>query len=139
MPNYCPNCGTPIKERDGAVCPNCGAHFSPTKQKNLAIALICAISCPGLGQVYNGEIGKGVLVLLGTAVGTLLLIPGLIVYLYGIYDGYRTAEKMNAGEVPFRETNVLLMILFVGLLVLGLFVLVLLAVSAAFVYGMGAF
>ncbi|MDD3622691.1 MAG: hypothetical protein PHQ81_09825 [Methanofollis sp.] len=139
MPNYCPNCGTPLKERDGAVCPNCGALLTRTKEKNVAIALICAISCPGLGQVYNGETWKGALVLLGAAVGTLLLIPGLVVYLYGIYDGYRTAEKMNAGEVPFRETSVLSMILFVGLVLLGVLVLVLMAVSAVFVYGMGAF
>ncbi|WP_265581249.1 hypothetical protein [Methanofollis aquaemaris] len=133
MPNYCPNCGTLLKDRDGAVCPQCGTRFQhTTKEKNLSIAVICAASCPGLGQVYNGEIGKGVLVLVGTAVGMLLLIPGLLVYIYGIYDGYRTAQKMNAGEVPFREASIPFMLLFIGILILGTIVLVLLAVSAAF-------
>lgn len=141
MPNYCPNCGTPLKERDGDVCPACGTPFShaATSRKNPVIALICAASCPGLGQVYNGENGKGVLVLFGAAVGMLFLVPGLIVYLYGIYDGYRTAEKMNAGDVPYREISVLFMVLFVGLVLLGVFVLVLLVVSAAFMYGMSGF
>ncbi|QYZ80347.1 hypothetical protein E2N92_00165 [Methanofollis formosanus] len=128
-----------MKERDGAVCPECGTPFRHTREKNPTIAVICAFLCPGLGQVYNGEIGKGVLVLLGTAVGMLFLIPGLLVYLYGIYDGYRTAEKMNVGEVPFRETSILFMLLFVGLLILGSIVLMLMVISAAFMYGVTGF
>jgi TM2 domain-containing membrane protein YozV len=61
----------------------------------------------GLGQIYNGQIGKGIgfivlgVVLIIVAVFTLGL--GSIIYLvfwaYNIYDAHKTAKKINAGEI----------------------------------------
>ena len=54
---------------------------------------------PGLGQVYNGQAGKGFAVFLLTLMGlVMLVIPGLIVWLYGMYDAYSVAGKMNTGR-----------------------------------------
>ncbi len=56
---------------------------------------------PGLGQMYNGEIGKGILFLILAFVFAALMIVliGFILYpilwLYGIYDAYNTAKKIN--------------------------------------------
>ncbi|MBP2145103.1 TM2 domain-containing membrane protein YozV [Methanofollis sp. W23] len=116
MSGYCSNCGTPLEHDDAGSCPECGVQIHPPEKKSVALAAICSFLIPGLGQVYNGDLKRGFGILLGTAIGTvLLLIPGLIVWLYGIYDAYKTAQGINAGEVPFRENSGLKMVLFVGL------------------------
>ncbi len=59
----------------------------------------------GLGQIYNGQIGKGVLmVILGVVFAMLIFvligIPlYLILWVYGIYDAYNTAQQINAGTI----------------------------------------
>ncbi len=59
----------------------------------------------GLGQIYNGQIGKGlVFVVLGVVfVITMIVLIGFILYpvfwIYNIYDAYTTAKKINAGVV----------------------------------------
>lgn len=59
----------------------------------------------GLGQIYNGQIGKGlVFVVLGVIfLITVILLIGFILYpvfwIYNIYDAYTTAKKINAGAV----------------------------------------
>lgn len=114
MPNFCPECGNELISPKAELCPNCGVRLKPDSEKSPGIAALCSFLFAGLGQVYNGNFGRGALILLGTAVGYLFfIIPGLAVYIYGIYDAYRTATRMNAGEVPYQETNVLHMVLFV--------------------------
>jgi len=59
---------------------------------------------PGLGQIYNGEIVKGIIItiivqiingfLAAIIVG---LVTGAIVWIWSIYDAYKTAERINAG------------------------------------------
>jgi TM2 domain-containing membrane protein YozV len=57
---------------------------------------------PGLGQIYNGQILKGILMLIAYVVMWLLfflvvpLVIALIIWIYGIYDAYKTAQKINA-------------------------------------------
>ncbi|MDD3111874.1 MAG: hypothetical protein PHU26_06235 [Methanofollis liminatans] len=62
--------------------------------------------------------------------------PGLIVAIYGIYDVYKTAKRMNAGEIPYRATNVLHMILFVFFWFFGIAALFFLgAIVAGLIFG----
>jgi TM2 domain-containing membrane protein YozV len=83
-------------------------------QKKPLIAGLCSAVLPGLGQVYNGQAAKGFAVFILFLVGlALFAIPGMIVWLYGMYDAYGVAGKMNSGELPFCETRVLHMILFI--------------------------
>ncbi len=79
--------------------------MQPTEHKNEGLAAVLSFLFTGLGQIYNGQIGKGlVFVLLGIvfAVSIIVLI-GLILYpvfwIYNIYDAYNTAKKINAGVI----------------------------------------
>ena len=93
------------------------------------MALLLSFVSPGLGQVYNGEFRKGLLILFGSAIGFFIfVIPGLIVYIYGLYDAYVTAKKMNTREIPYREIN---------RVYVGFFLLFWLAIVVAFItFGM---
>ncbi len=69
--------------------------------KNSGLAAVLSFLLPGLGQMYNGEIGKGVLILIVQAVNfalTLIVIgfiTGPIVLIWAVYDAYKTAERIN--------------------------------------------
>jgi TM2 domain-containing membrane protein YozV/predicted RNA-binding Zn-ribbon protein involved in translation (DUF1610 family) len=112
--SFCPDCGIKLPNLNAIVCPNCGGALSgrsntsmPTSnmqaEKNSAIAVILSV-IPGLGQIYNGQIGKGILffivafILLFTS---WLIVPGIllaILWIVNIVDAYVTAEKINRGE-----------------------------------------
>lgn len=138
MPNFCPECGNELISSKAEICPRCGVRLKTNSEKSPGIAALCSLIFPGLGQVYNGDTGRGILILVGTVIGSLFyFIPGLIVALYGIYDAYTTAKRMNTGEIAYKETNALHMILFVVLWFFGVAVfIVLAAIVAAFTFGM---
>ena len=84
------------------------------EEKNAGVALILSFFFTGSGQVYNGEMGKGIGVLIGTVIGSMIFfIPGLLVFLYGLYDAYTTAQKMNKGEIPSKPTSMGAVIAFI--------------------------
>ncbi len=84
------------------------------KRKNPAIAAGLSLLFNGLGQAYNGQFIRGVLVLLGSLLGLfLMIVPGVAIWLWGGYDAYRTAKGMNEGLVPYRETSPLAIVAFV--------------------------
>ena len=138
MPNFCPECGKELISKNAEICPNCGVRLRGGSGKSPGIAALCSFLFAGLGQVYNGDVGRGFLILIGTIVGSLFfVIPGLAVFVYGIYDAYATAKRMNAGEIPYREANALHMVLFVVLWFVGIAALFVMSVIiAAFVFGM---
>jgi TM2 domain-containing membrane protein YozV len=59
----------------------------------------------GLGQIYNGEIGKGLGLMVAYIISALLILVLIgiittpILWIYGIYDAYDTAKKINTGEI----------------------------------------
>ncbi|MDH7578209.1 MAG: hypothetical protein QHH75_10415 [Bacillota bacterium] len=71
--------------------------------KNPGLAAILSFFFTGLGQIYNGQIGKGIALLVAAVISGLLctvligfiLLP--IVWIYAIWDAYRTAEMINRG------------------------------------------
>ncbi|HMK15575.1 MAG TPA: zinc-ribbon domain-containing protein, partial [Methanomicrobiales archaeon] len=83
MAKYCPECGKPVGVMDARFCSSCGAvvdpvavfglkgNQPPARQKSPFLATACSCFLPGLGQVYNGEPGKGIAVFFGTIIGTL--------------------------------------------------------------------
>jgi hypothetical protein len=107
--NYCPNCGAELQYKEAEICPSCGVRIrppEPPKKKEPVLAALLSFIFAGSGQVYNGELGKGILILAGTIIGAFVfLIPGIIVWVFGIYDAYITSEKMNRGEIPFKEAS----------------------------------
>ena len=129
----CPNCGknTP----DGKFCEHCGASVQTPqmfrqpqdlqteygrqssivkREKNPVAAALLSFFFTGSGQVYNGQTGKGIGVLIGAVIGYFIfVIPGLLVILYGIYDAYTNAQKMNTGELPYQEGSTATLIGFI--------------------------
>ena len=84
------------------------------EEKNAVVALILSFFFTGSGQVYNGEMGKGIGVLIGTVIGSMIFfVPGMLVFLYGLYDAYTTAQKMNKGEIPSKPTSMGTVIAFI--------------------------
>lgn len=70
--------------------------------KNPGVAAILSFVWCGAGQIYNGQIGKGLLMLFSYGLSILLMfvligfITTPILWIWGIYDGYKTAERLNA-------------------------------------------
>lgn len=136
---YCQNCGSELPYKQGEwpaslpkICPSCGVRVkdpirygsregqgrthAPQLKNPILAALLSII--PGLGQAYNGQLGKAFLFLLGVIIGSFIfVIPGIIVWIYGIYHAHKTAKQMNYGDVPYKETKLLNI---VGYLVLAL-------------------
>lgn len=70
--------------------------------KNPGLAAVLSALLNGLGQMYNGQIGKGILVIVIQIVNALLMmifigfITAPIVYIWSIYDAYTVAKQINA-------------------------------------------
>ena len=107
---FCSNCGEKI-DIDAEICPKCGVRVkaptvAPTVgEKNPVLAAILSFLIVGLGQIYNGEIRKGIILIIAYVISIVLCtiligIPLLVIlWIYGIYDAYTTANKINAGEI----------------------------------------
>ena len=76
------------------------------EDKNPIVAAILSFFFPGSGQAYNGQTGKGIGVFICFIIGYMIfIIPGLIVFIYGVYDAYSSAQKMNKGEIPYIASS----------------------------------
>ena len=74
---------------------------SPVFYKNPGLAAVFSFFYMGLGQIYNGQIPKGIAFLIAYSISWLLmaLLIGFlttpILWIYGMYDAYKSAEKIN--------------------------------------------
>jgi len=134
IPTFCPNCGKPTQigishdrrtkfcqncggeiDKAAEICPKCGVRVAPpwaklasdlgAEKKNEGIAAVLSFFFVGLGQIYNGQIGKGILFIIFGVISlfTIIFLIGLILYpilwIFNIYDAYNTAKKINAGII----------------------------------------
>lgn len=73
----------------------------PKFYKNPAIATVLSFFFMGLGQIYNGQIGKGVLfvVLYGISLALTWIIIGFIttpiLWIWGMVDANNSAKRIN--------------------------------------------
>ena len=73
--------------------------IQPLKNAGLA-AVLSALWC-GLGQIYNGQIAKGIAFMIIQIINAMLMfiIIGFITYpimwIWGMIDAYRQAEEIN--------------------------------------------
>ena len=73
----------------------------PVFYKNPGLAAVLSFFWMGLGQIYNGQIAKGILFIVFYTISWLLvfLVIGLIttpiLFIYGMYDAYKSAQKIN--------------------------------------------
>jgi TM2 domain-containing membrane protein YozV len=111
----CGRCGTLLDSRD-ATCRTCGATAQaslarPRKSRWAAAGLAALI--PGLGHIYLGQYPKGLLYLagaggltflgldldltvVGAAVGVPMELGAIGLWLHGVMDAYRTAQRLEA-------------------------------------------
>jgi TM2 domain-containing membrane protein YozV len=83
------------------------------RHKSAGLAALGSLCFSGLGQVYNGQLRKGVVIFFGTVVGVLLfVVPGIIIWIFGVADAWLTAKKMNEGKITFQEHSWLQIIAF---------------------------
>ena len=86
---------------------------APAEKKEPILSLLLSVIVPGLGQIYNKQVQKGIILLVGYILLWLVVfvlsyrsswcccltfwVP-LIVMLYAAYDAYTTTKKMNEGQ-----------------------------------------
>jgi TM2 domain-containing membrane protein YozV len=110
MSKFCNACGKELINPDAEICPNCGGRLAPPKpakivnQRSPIVAAILTLIVCGLGQIYNGQLGKGIIYLIVAIICGLLILAiiGIILlpiwYIIAIVDAYKTAQKINADE-----------------------------------------
>lgn len=101
---FCTNCGDQI-DVNAVICPKCGVQIAgTTEEKSPILALILSIFFPGIGQFYNGQPKKGILLIIAAIISVALFIIMigavlyLIVWVYALYDAYTSAVSINNGE-----------------------------------------
>lgn len=73
----------------------------PKFYKNPSIAVVLSFFWPGLGQIYNGEIGKGIafLIAAGISAGLMWVLIGFLLYpviwIWGMVDAHSSAKRIN--------------------------------------------
>jgi TM2 domain-containing membrane protein YozV len=99
---FCSNCGAEI-DKKAEICPKCGVRIKPPVEiKNPGLAGVLSFFIVGLGQIYNGQIGKGIILIILYIISIALcwVIVGFILlpilWIYGIYDAYKTAKRINS-------------------------------------------
>ena len=97
---YCFNCGKLIDEKAEICVTGCGVRQPGMRgNKNPGIAAVLSFIYPGLGQIYNGQIKRGVtfLIIGGLLVLSMMIFIGFILYpifwIYNIVDAYKGAEN----------------------------------------------
>jgi TM2 domain-containing membrane protein YozV len=70
----------------------------------------CLSIIPGLGQVYNGQKGKGAAILVififvgfCLAYSVIPIVVMFLIWIYSIADAFLTAKKINKAEVNYEE------------------------------------
>ena len=110
---FCRNCGAVIAG-EAEICPDCGVRQRdpPTSGLDAAIedlveggnpfvAAVLSAVLPGLGQLYNRELEKGLAVVVASflALFSVLVGIGLLLYpavwIYAIYDAYTVADRRS--------------------------------------------
>jgi TM2 domain-containing membrane protein YozV len=62
--------------------------------KSPGTALLLSLLICGVGQMYNGQVAKGVLMLIG-CIAAWFVFLGWIVWIWSMVDAYQTAKRMN--------------------------------------------
>ncbi len=74
---------------------------APYQFKNPGVAAVLSFFYMGLGQIYNGQLAKGILFIVAYSISWLLVIVLIgmittpILWFWGMFDAYKSAEKIN--------------------------------------------
>ncbi|TET64734.1 hypothetical protein E3J48_00675 [Candidatus Aerophobetes bacterium] len=73
----------------------------PKFYKNPGVATVLSFFFMGLGQIYNGQIGKGIIfiILYGISIALMWVFVGFIttpiLWIWGMVDANKSAKKIN--------------------------------------------
>lgn len=78
-------------------------NYPPQPQfyKNPGLAAVLSFFYMGLGQIYNGQIAKGIIFIVVYSISIILMIVLIgfittpVLFIYGMWDAYKSAEKIN--------------------------------------------
>lgn len=90
--SICDDCRVVLKSEN--YCKKCivqKAEGASKQERSPGLAALLSLIIGGAGQIYNGQIGKGLLILFTSW----LILP----WIYGVYDAYSTAKKINEGKI----------------------------------------
>ena len=115
------------------------SYISSTQTKHPFLALALSFIWTGLGQVYNGRFWRGVFFYFAVPIGAVcLIIPGIVMWVWCLWDAYTMTEKINRGELPYVEPTVWQIIGFICIPVILGAVLFLIYFAFIFLMIMGA-
>lgn len=111
---YCRDCGAVISEQ-AEICPECGVRQQGPPESSLErliaelteggnpfVAAVLSVVFPGLGQLYNRELQKGLAVMVASVVALVSVVVGVgivlypAVWLYALWDAYKVADRQAA-------------------------------------------
>ena len=123
--SICSDCMVEIKGE--MYCKDCLALKTgqmAKEERSPAIAAILSFIIPGMGQIYNGQVGKGLLIFFTAW----LIMPWVI----GIFDAYNTADKIRQGKIAIKNRPGCLIAFTIALAVsiIGVFIIALFAAIA---------
>ncbi len=108
---------------DGGYCVSCAAikkgEAAPAPYRAPVLAAIMSFIIGGFGQIYNGQVAKGLLIFCTSW----LIIPWII----GIRDAYVTAQKINRGGLVPKKRYGCLVGMAIGVAALAFMAVVLVA------------
>jgi TM2 domain-containing membrane protein YozV len=118
---FCRDCGAVISEQ-AEICPECGVRQRdpPTSSVDDAVedlfeggnpfvAAVLSAIFPGLGQIYNRELEKGIAVIVASflaALSALVLIGFVLfpaVWLYAVWDAYTVADRQREAATATED------------------------------------
>jgi hypothetical protein len=86
---------------------------APSEKKEPILSMFLSVIVPGLGQIYNKQVQKGIILLVGYVLLWLVVVVlrsrssllccltfwlPLVIMLYAAYDAYATTKKINEGQ-----------------------------------------
>jgi TM2 domain-containing membrane protein YozV len=115
---FCGRCGT-ANRNDAMFCKSCANPMANLPMASQNVLLMPQIKSPGLaaglsfficglGQIYNGQIFKGLLMMAAYLVSAILIIVvvGLLttplLWIWGMVDAYKTADRLNNQTFELR-------------------------------------
>ena len=115
--NFCASCGKRVNANQ-AVCINCGCALTnkarkisfggktiSSGEKSAKKATILSCLCVGVGQMYLGQVTKGIVILVSAIILNLvtmgitgIAIGGIPIWIIAMIDANKIGKKIEAGQ-----------------------------------------
>jgi TM2 domain-containing membrane protein YozV len=81
-----------------------GGYTTGVTPKNPVLSLVLSLVIPGLGQIINGETGKGIALIVGVVISFFLIfvligfLTWFAIWVFAMYDAFQGAKKWNVAH-----------------------------------------